>query len=463
MSASCDLPLLELVPRLSPTIRGRRTEPPAHLAESLVWQLEDAIRAQLGRGQRFFWFSVPPRHWKSETLKHGAVKHLARWPDEGVAYCTHTQAFASAQSRSIRRIAKAAGLTMGQDSNRQDEWELAGRSGGLVARGVGGELTGRGFRLVIIDDPIKSREDAESPTIRAKTWEWIQDDVITRLTPDGTVLLVHTRWHPDDPIGRAKRQPEWVGRNIPALTGAEDDVALLPHVWSAEQLRAIRDANPFRFASLYQGEPRPRGGTVFGEPHWYQPGEAPRVRYSIAHGVDLAYSAKSWADRSVILTGYRDQHGVIYLVDGKIRRERADQFAGTILAAQRAHPGTARWYYAGPERGVADMLATHGCHLNALPATSDKHVRAQPVAAAWNQGRVLLPATGNGHQLDWVSELVEEVGSFTGVNDAHDDVVDALAALGDELGCGPGIVSVDVDRDIAVDSRWGDLADQRGF
>lgn len=411
---------------------------PTHLGP-LVSQLEKVIGPV--EGQSFYFFSVPPRHWKSWTLKHAVVKHLLRWPNEGVAYCTHTQTFASAQSRSIRRLAHAAGLVLSGDSNRQDEWELAGRAGGLVARGVGGELTGRGFRFIVIDDPIKSREDAESATIRAKTWEWIQDDVITRLTPDGSIILVHTRWHPDDPIGRAKLLDDWTGQNLPALSGPDDDVALLPQIWPADKLREIRDANPYRFASLYQGEPRARGGTVFGEPHWYQPGALPEKGYRIGHGVDLAYSSKTWADRSVIITGFR-QGDVLYLVDCQIRRQRADEFARVLSAQLGRFRGPARWYYAGPEKGIIDMLGTEGVKLNGLPATSDKFVRAQGVASAWNQGKVLVPATGNGHQAPWVTELIGELSSFTGVGDAHDDIVDAVAALWDELNVKPSTLSL---------------------
>src|SRR3989304_359724 len=111
------IPLLDLIPRLSPILRGRKTERPDHLADTLIAQIELSIAPV--EGQKFFWFSVPPRHWKSESLKHGAVKHLLQWPNEGVAYCTHTQTFASKQSRGIRRIAKAAGLSLCGDSNRQ--------------------------------------------------------------------------------------------------------------------------------------------------------------------------------------------------------------------------------------------------------------------------------------------------------------------------------------------------------
>lgn len=423
-------PVYDLIPRLSPTIRGQQTARPDHLSP-LVDELEAAIAPH--SGQRFFFFSVPPRHWKSETLKHALVKHLHCWPENDVAYCTHTASFAASQSRDVRRLAKISGLELAEDSNRKDEWHTVGGAG-LVARGVGGEVTGRGFRLIVIDDPVKSREVAESAVEREKIFNWIEDDVITRLTPDGTVILVHTRWHPDDPIGRYAKRQEWRGHNIQAIREVDgEEVALLPQQWPLELLRPIRDVNPYRFAALYQGEPRPRGGKVFDrEPGRYRPDALP-AKFRRAHGLDLAYSKKSRADRSVLLTGITDGWD-LYLTGCKIRRERADEFIGTARGVVSEEPGPIRWYCSGPEKAVADLFSTGGVYISTQPATQDKFARAQNAAKLWNQGRIWIPDSGiDSDGTDWAHELIEEVGGFTGVNDPHDDIVDALAALVDEM------------------------------
>lgn len=429
------LPLYELIPRLTPTLQGQPVTAPRHLAP-LVEQLELAI-ADRAQGQHFYWFSVPPRHYKSETCKHAVVKHLLRWPECGAAYCTHTGSFASKQSRGIRRIAAAAGLEFSRDSNRQDEWELSA-GGGLVARGFGGELTGRGFRLILVDDAIKSREQAESQVERDKIWDWINDDIITRLSPDGFLFLIGTRWHPDDPIGRARMDPNWNGTNIPALSGEAEDIALLPDVWTVEHLRNIRDTNPYKFASLYQGEPRPRGGRVFGEPRWYDPRALPSEGYLIGHGCDLAYAAKTYSDKSALVTGilYGDK---IYVVDTLVKRCQAHEFAALIQQQQESLPGPCRWYCSTTERGTAHLMSSHGAYIVDKLASADKFVRSQPVANAWNLGKVLLPGsytTDDGERVappEWVSELLDETSIFTGVNDRHDDIIDALAAMFDQL------------------------------
>ena len=178
---------------------------------------------------------------------------------------------------------------------------------------------------------------------------------------------------------------------------------------------------------------------MFGDPHWYQAEELPKQGYRVGHGVDLACSSKTWADRSVIATGYKAD-GLLYVVDCKIGRKSVDVFARESLKPQlQQYPGKARWYYSGMEKGIIQLLDVQGVKLNGLPATSDKFVRAQPAAAAWNQGKILLPATDNGHQHTWVTELIDEVCSFTGVGDAHDDIVDALDSLWDELDTQPSI------------------------
>jgi predicted phage terminase large subunit-like protein len=393
---------------------------------------------------------VPPRHWKTTTLRNAIVKHLLRWPDESVAYCSHTQPFASKQSREIRKLTLKAGVSLSSESNRQDEWELKNGEGGLVARGVGGDLTGRGFRLIIVDDPVKSTAKAYSATERDKLWEWLESDVITRLAPDGCLILVHTRWHPDDPIGRARKaandnggEPEvegdepiaWRGVNLQALTHDEEtgeDVALLPKYWPATKLRPIRKANPHRFAALYQGEPILKGAAVFHDPSFYDDDELPGQGYRVGYGVDLAYSEPGArrGDYSVIIRVFavptRDEQGKpcfkLYVTDVVRKQVDAPSFLLTLRARHSEIPGKMLWIASGTEKGTAQFIRRR-VPLRIKTATQDKYQRALPVSEAWNLGRVLVP-----RKAAWLAEFLDEVTTFTGVKDAHDDQVDALAA-----------------------------------
>lgn len=436
-----ELPLVELIPRLKPG-----TRPPLHL-QPLTDELDTCVAPH--EGQRFFWFSVPPRHWKTTTLKNAIVKHLLRWPDESVAYCSHTQKFANKQSREIRKLILKSGVDLSDETNRQDEWDLAEGEGGLVARGVGGDLTGRGFRLIIVDDPVKSTAKAYSATERDNLWEWLENDVITRLAPDGCLILVHTRWHPDDPIGRARKVANdnsgegesddepiaWRGVNLKALTEdpeTGEEHALLPDQWPATKLRPIRKANPHRFAALYQGEPILKGAAVFHDPCFYDDDELPRQGYRVGYGVDLAYSEAGArrADYSVIIRVYavptRDEEGKpcfkFYVVDVVRKQVDAPSFLLTLRARHAELPGKMLWIASGTEKGTAQFIRRR-VPLRIKNASQDKYQRALPVSEAWNLGRVLVP-----RKATWLAEFLDEITSFTGVKDAHDDMVDALAA-----------------------------------
>jgi len=435
-----DLPIGEFIAEATP---GYNT--PDHLG-ALLDAIEQAEQPHTGR--IFVASSVPPRHHKSETLKAAVVRRVRRDPTRPVAYCTHTQTFASKQNRSMRRLAKSLGTVFAGDSNRQDEWETP-EGGGIVARGVGGELTGRGFPLIVVDDPIKSREQAESQVYRDKVWDWLCDDVISRLTPDGVIFLNHTRWHVDDPIGRALKDAarQWVHINIPALGGVDEDQPLLPGAgWTFAVLDQIRRSNAYSFASLYQGRPRPRGADVFRSPTYFDWAKAEPLRgYKAGYGVDLAYTAKTQADWSVCLRG-KLYDGQLYLVDMQRKQVDAPSFTLTLKAKCAELRGKMRWYASGTEKGAAQFIRAKGIPLEVITASTDKLVRATPASESWNLGNILVP--GGEDAPEWADILVDEVTGFTGQHDPHDDIVDALAALHDLLmparrGSGRGYVAND--------------------
>ena len=426
-------PLAEYLPQRSPQLTS-----PRHLAPLLA-ELDRAIEPHTG--QRFFWFSVPPRHWKTYTLRHGAAKHLEAWPREWVAWFSHTQQFANKQSRAVRRILASAGVKLSEEVNRQDEWELAS-DGGMRAKGAGSAVAGEGFRLIVVDDPFGRRQDAESQVTRDRVFDWLEDDVITRLAPDGCLFLVHTRWHVDDAIGRYRKRG-WPGVNIKALAdyadGESDPLgrgigeALLPNIRPREWLEELRANNARKFVSLYQGEPREAGAEVFkpNPPRFVELPE--REPFTVGYGADLAYTAKTSADRSVVLRLQR--YGDRFFVTGcREARVDAPSFCLSMSVFVREKRGPVRWYIGGGgEKGAAQFLALKVPELKAIPATVDKLVRATPASEAWNGDRIILPAEDSPFYGDWVDLLIDEATEFTGVNDQHDDFVDALAAGFDVL------------------------------
>lgn len=375
--------------------------------------------------------SAPPRHGKTDTMLHLIVWLLRAFPHLVNAYTTYGQNLANSKSRRARTLATDNGIVLDPAASGVGEW-LTKAGGGLLATSVGGPLTGKGITGIgIIDDPLKNRQDAESSLIRERVWDWYTDVFYTRLEPGSSVVVMATRWHLDDLSGRLIKDG-WEHINLPALD--DDGTALWEAHYPATRLAEIRTKiGEYSFQSLYQGQPRPRGDTVFKNRYFYT--TFPEGGFREAAGFDAAYTAKTHADYSVTLLG-RAYGDTIYLTD-MIREQHEPRRYISILQARGIEEVT--WFLSGTEKGLVDFLMDQGIHVTEVPAKGDKFVRAQPVAAAWNDGKVLLPhpdPTKSAHglgEVEWVHDIIDELGIFTGVNDAHDDIVDALAALHHEL------------------------------
>jgi predicted phage terminase large subunit-like protein len=431
---------------------------PTHLAPLL--RLLDASM----KGPVFATVSVPPRHFKTETLIHGAARMMRFHPDRMNAYATYSSEFAERKSRRARDVAQRGKVPLYSASKKNkfnpaqtvNYWQTI-ESGGFLAVGRGSGFTGDGVTgLLIIDDPHKDRQDAESARMRQEVWEWFTDVALSRVEHPASVIVTHTRWHEDDLIGRIRRSGEfedWHHINLPALALEQDPIgrefgeALLPWKFSRETLlKTQRRIGEYSWWSLYQGEPRPRGGRLFAEPHYYT--ELPITAVQHGYGADLAYTAKTQSDYSVLVHMIKAKNELfedVYYILNVDRRQVSAPTFGTLMAQRVAEQYAAVfWRAVGPERGSVDLMnALLGLPLQVLPTTGDKFIHAQPFAAAWNAGRVRLPA-GNH---PWVKDFVEEITKFTGVNDPQDDQVDAAANAFDGL-------SLDVNID--VDSRYDD-------
>jgi hypothetical protein len=175
---------------------------------------------------------------------------------------TYSADLSRSKSRKARTLAKTAGVQIAGDAKSLSEWRTTS-GGGLLATGVGGPLTGQGVTgLLVVDDPVKNRVEAESEATRESVWEWFNDVAYTRLEPGASCLVVMTRWHPQDLAGKLIEEKGWEYIKLPAIDG--DGKALWPEQFPVERLEAIREQlGEYSFSSLYQGEPRSRGGQVF--------------------------------------------------------------------------------------------------------------------------------------------------------------------------------------------------------
>lgn len=426
--------LLEFVPRISP-----RFVAPEHLwrfVELLERAECEPIRALV---------SIPRRHGKTELILHAAAWILARRPERTIGYASYSSSIAQSKSRIARDYARRAKVRLRDDSRSTREWRTT-ELGGFLASGIGGSWTGQGVDVLFVDDPHKSRVEAESLVRRDVVHNWLLSAGLSSIEPGGSAFVVHTRWHEDDEIGRLSDDSEfpWEVINLPAINDGTDPdrhlgAPLWPQRWPLEALVSKRaEVGEYEWASLYQGRPRPRGASVFhGDVHFYD--KLPDFGYRVSIGIDLAYRDKTANDWSValVLLEYDEAY---YVVDVVRMQAPPPVFAGRVQPLVERYPGVSwRWRASGTELGVVSLLRASPYDLPIAEETvrGDKFVLAQPVAAAWNAGKILLPseaaAEGLPNGRDWIEAFVSEVKAFAPQGSRYDDQVDALGTAFDVL------------------------------
>ena len=399
--------------------------------------------------------SMPPRHGKSELIsKYFPSWFLGSHPGSRVILCSYGQALTYEWSRAARdafaeHAEEVFGLTTWTRASPKswDVYEAGRRCGGaLYAVGKGGALTGRGADLAVCDDLVKDRDEVSSIAQRDRAWEWFVSVPLTRLQPGGRAVVVQTRWHHDDVVGRLKRAQErgqlgepWTFVNLPCLAEDEDPLgrapgeALWPETWPASwAAEKAREVGSLVWASLYQGHPTPIEGGMF-KSSWtrlYQrDGDVLRsehgtvrlsdlVRYATC---DLAASTRTTADYTVFATWGVDRVGRrLYLLDLVRERLEGPDLVPRLRAVLGLWGGVAFVEKIGFQTSLIQEARRAGLPVRELRPDGDKVTRALPATAALEGGQVLFREGA-----PWLADLLEELATFPGGE--HDDQVDALA------------------------------------
>lgn len=385
---------------------------------------------------------MPPRHRKTETVTvRYPVYRMLREPGSNYLITGYNERFARRLGRKSKMVA-APFVQFAPEKKAADEWETIEGSS-IMARGVGSPPTGVGFSGILIDDPIRKREDAESEAYREKTWDWYLDDLYTRLEPGGFICLVMTLWSHDDIGARAiaSEPGKWTVLKLPALALENDPMgrspgdALWPEKWSVEELERRRDvmiqkegANSWE--ALYQQNPTPREGAFF------HPDKIETVEV-VPAGLRKcrAWDAGATAGGGDFSVGLRlegpDKEGFWYITDVErgqwdvssrdTKMRRCAEFDGREARVRVPQdPGAA-----GKAQVAAWVRLLAG--FNVLPevVSGDKETRAAPVAAQCNAGTLKMV------KAPWNAVLREELRLFP--YGAHDDQVDALADAFNDL------------------------------
>jgi predicted phage terminase large subunit-like protein len=442
--------LLSFIPEATPKYAAPRHLLPLTLA--LEQALARPVRAVV---------HAPPRHAKTETVLHAISYWLIKRAALTVAYASYAAQITRSKSRKARALCERAGIVLAQDAKNLAEWRTED-GGGLLATSTGGPLTGQGVDIMLVDDPIKGRAEAESRLIRDRIWEWFSDVVMTRVEPGGSVFVVMTRWHEQDLAGRLLKEqgkhkqdcadpvchgcgpsPEdgYEEIRLPAISDAGE--ALWAERWPLEALqRRKREVGEYTWSSLYQGRPRRRGGKVFEGTYFYSPDALPDAGFSVVIGLDLNYTESTQADWSVAVALMRFGSGdtaLFYVLEVLRIQTTAPKLADELRRMRKRHHGAriVSIYY-GTETGTIDLFRSdRKIPITGIKRFGDKFTRAQPCAAAWNDGRILLPMRQDDDEgadrYPWMDPFVDVITEFTGVKDLVDDDVDALTSAYEAL------------------------------
>lgn len=399
---------------------------------------------------------------------------LGRQPSLDIIHASYNADLARDMSRDVKRIIQSPAyralfphvrLGTARDAdivNMADQFDLVGQSGGYRAAGVGQGITGKSMRLGIIDDPIKSRAEAESDAYRRMVWNWYVSDFRTRSMGDDTaIVLVQTRWHEDDLAGRllklAQQNPladQWRVLSLPAVLeeARPDDPrqpgeALWPTRFSSQWLAQTRAASgAYDWSALYQQQPVPAGGAM-AQRAWFRLGRPPGTVLRRCRCWDLA-GTKPVAGRDpdwtvgTLLARHADgdwsvEHVVRVretpMVVDRLIVQTARMDGPRVLVREWQDPGAA-----GKSVVAHHLVELVGYDYEALPSSGEKSLRWRPFLAQAEGGRVWL-ADGPWTQA-WLDEM--QTVPYGAHDDQADSVAGAFNALVGHKDYGPSVAVV---------------------
>jgi predicted phage terminase large subunit-like protein len=421
--------------------------------------LQETVEQPDGRLMLFF----PPGAAKSTYASVVFPTWLmGKLPGYRVILGSYGDELARKHGRKARQIARSLayrgifGAEVSRDTSAADNWALTNGSE-YMSGGIQGGITGNRANCVVIDDPIKGREEADSPVVREKTREEYNNSFLSRLLPGGHVILIQTRWHEDDlaggilPEGYAGESGPILCRDgqvwnvlcVPAEAERDDDPLerkpgefLWPEFYSARHWEIVKH-DPSRartWSALYQQRPAPAEGSYFLS-HWLRPYPGPipdKSRLRIYGASDYAVTAKGGdytvhgvvgvdADNRIILLDvWRGQTDSAAWVEAMLDMVNTWRPIGWAEEGGQIKASVGPWIeQRSRERG-------HYVHRHQFPTRGDKAVRAQSI-----RGRMSLLGLFYPTGAPWFSTLSNELMSFPAGR--HDDQVDMLGLIGQLL------------------------------
>jgi predicted phage terminase large subunit-like protein len=389
-----------------------------------------------GESRRLLLF-LPPRHGKSMTgTQLFPAWYLGRHPNRSVITATYAQELSDDFGRRVKNLVTSPlhqaifpGCRLSGDSASMRRFSTTA-GGSYYAVGRGGPITGRGCDLLLLDDPIKDREEANSETIRRALHEWYSHVAYTRLQPGGAIVLIETRWHMDDLAGWLLREhldERWEVVSLPAIAETDEDFrkvgsALWPERFPLLTLEQIRSSvGSAAWASLYQQRPAAAEGAIFQRAWWqfYQPPLSIHFTRRV-QSWDTAFKGGAENDYSVCTTWGVAEGGyyLLHLWRGRVEFPRLKQIFLTLAGEWKPSAILVEDRASGQSL-IQELKAGTSLPVLAVKVDTDKVTRAQAVTPLIESGKVFVPSGAS-----WLADFLDELATFpAGV---HDDCVDSV-------------------------------------
>lgn len=410
-----------------------------HFHKFLADKIQSFVETETGNPYDILVLSCPPQHGKSLTVTETFPSwYVGKYPDRRCIIACYNDDFAGKFGRRNKSKIDEYGrfifdIKLKKSSDR--DMEIQNHSGGIITRGIMAGITGNAGDLIIIDDPIKNRQEADSTTYRERLWEEWQNSIKTRTQAGTKIIIIQTRWHEDDLSGRVIREENNIEVvNIP-VEAEENDIlgrnigdALCPELgkdnkWLQvfkESYRKDPEGGTRAWNALYMGRPTSAEGNLFKREWWQYYNKLPENIQLVVISVDATFKDSDTSD-FVAIEVWGKLNNNYYLMD--LIKKRMD-FPETLRAIRYMadkYPNKHSILIEDKANGSAiiSMLKHEIGGIIPITPKESKVARANAITGIVEAGNVHLP-----EYADFTGEFVEEFASFP--NGVHDDLVDAF-------------------------------------
>lgn len=405
-------------------------------------EVQDFLEADTGNPYDIMAIHLPVQTGKSFTLTETLPSwYIGQHPDDGVILVSYNDDFAQKFGRKNLDKVQTFGkplfdIELSKKKKSNDTFEIEGHKGAVISRGVSAGITGNPARLMIIDDPIRNREESDSQNTRDKIWNEWKDSMRTRLSAGAKVIVVMSRWHEDDLIGRMmENEPNFRYLRIPLECEDENDPlgrkigeSIAPELgkdteWKDKfKLTCLREDGIRTWNSLYQGIPSSERGNIIRREWWQYYTDLPRIDLMVM-SVDCAFEGKQTSDK-VAIQVWGKTGSDVYLIDSINQQMGFNDTVKQIRNVKNKYPQITMTLIEKKANGAAviDTLRSEIMGIIPIEPRGSKIARVEAITPYIESGNVWLPKYSS-----FTEEFVDQCSSFP--RGKNDDLVDACSQM----------------------------------